>query len=45
MINFQVLRKFHVSFNNFDYKQMFDGMDDKEACGDLFDYGVNDDHI
>ena len=28
-----------------DYKQMFDGMDSKESCGDLFDYGVNDDYL
>ena len=29
----------------YDYKQMFDGMDTIEACGDLFDYGVDNDHL
>ena len=24
---------------------MFDGMDSGEACGDIFNYGVNDDHL
>jgi hypothetical protein len=24
---------------------MFDGMDASEACGDMFEYGVNDDHL
>jgi hypothetical protein len=25
--------------------QMFDGMDSSEACGDIFEYGVRDDHL
>ena len=24
---------------------MFDGMDSTEPCGDLYEYGVNDDHL
>ena len=24
---------------------MCDGMDTSEACGDIFNYGVNDDHL
>ena len=24
---------------------MFDGMESSEACGDMFDYGVKDDHL
>ena len=29
----------------YDYKQMFDGMDAKQAGGDICEYGVNDDHL
>ena len=39
------VKKIPCVIQQFDYKQMFDGMDDKEACGDIFDYGVNDDHL
>ena len=24
---------------------MFDGMENSEACGDVFSYGVNDNHL
>ena len=33
-----------ITIQQFDYRQMFDGMDAKEASGDLYDYGINDDH-
>ena len=39
------VKKVPVIIQKFDYKQMFDGMDSEEACGDIFDYGVNDDHL
>ena len=34
-----------VVIQQYDFKQMFDGMDSGEACGDIFNYGVNDDHL
>ena len=34
-----------IVFQQVDYQQMFDSMDIKEACGDIFNYGVNDDHL
>ena len=34
-----------VFFQQFDYCQMFDSMDNGEACGDIFSYGINDDHL
>ena len=34
-----------IIIQKFDYRQMFDGMDSLEAAGDIFDYGVNDDHL
>ena len=34
-----------IVIQKFDYKQMFDGMDSVEASGDMFDYGINDDHL
>ena len=39
------VKKSPVIIQQWDYKQMFDGMDDSEACGDIFDYGINDDHL
>ena len=39
------VKKIPVVIQQYDYRQMFDGMDNSEACGDLFDYGVNDDHL
>ena len=29
----------------YDYRQMFDGMDSVEGCCDVFEYGVNEDHL
>ena len=29
-------------FQQYDYKQMFDGMDSNEACRDIFSYGINE---
>ena len=34
-----------VVIQQFDYQQMFDSMDASEACGDMYNYGVNDDHL
>ena len=39
------VKKTPLVIQQFDYRQMFDGMDNSEACGDIFDYGVNDDHL
>ena len=39
------VKKTPVVIQQFDYQHMFDGMDSSEACGDLFDYGVHDDHL
>ena len=29
----------------YDYRQMFDGIDLKQALSDIYDYGLNDDNI
>ena len=34
----------HV-IQQFDYSQMFDSMDNSEACGDIYNYGINDEHL
>ena len=39
------VKKLPIIIQKFDYKQIFDGMDSTEACGDLFEYGVNDDYV
>ena len=39
------VKKQPVVIQQYDYKQMFDGMDAREACGDNFDYGINNDHL
>ena len=39
------VKKKPVVIQQYDYKQMFDSMDASEACGDMFSYGVNDDHL
>ena len=39
------IKKKPITIQQFDYTQMFDGMDNIEASGDLFNYGVNDDHL
>ena len=39
------VKKKPVVIQQYDYQQMFDGMDSSEACGDIFNYGVNDDHL
>ena len=39
------VKKTPIIIQKFDYKQMFDGMDSEEACGDIFSYGVKDDHL
>ena len=40
-----ISQKETFSHQQYDFKQMFDGMDAKEACGDLFEYGINDDSL
>ena len=39
------VNKHPIILQQYDYRQMFDGMDSSEACGDIFNYGVNDDHL
>ena len=39
------VKRIPVVIQKFDYKQMFDGMDSREACGDIFEYGIQDDHL
>ena len=39
------VKKKPVVIQQYDFKQMFDGMDSSEACGDLFNYGVKDEHL
>ena len=34
-----------ITIQPFDYRQMVDGMDVEEASGDLYDYGIKDDHL
>ena len=34
-----------VVIQQYDYQQMFDSMDASEACGDMYNYGVNDEHL
>ena len=34
------VKKKPIVFQQYDYKQMFDGMDSNEACGDIFSYGI-----
>ena len=43
--NLSSVRNVPIIIQKFDYKQMFDGMDSEEACGDIFSYGVKDDHL
>ena len=39
------VKKIPIIIQKYDYTQMFDGMDSKEASGDMFDYGVDDDYL
>ena len=39
------VKKCPIVLQQYDYRQMFVGMDSSEACGDMFNYGVNDDHL
>ena len=39
------VKKKPVVIQQYDYQQMFDSMDASEACGDIYNYGVNDDHL
>ena len=39
------IKKKPLVIQQYDFKQMFDGMDNSEACGDLFNYGVKDEHL
>ena len=39
------VKKTPAVIQQWDYKQRFDEMDDWEACGDIFEYGVNDDYL
>ena len=43
--NLSSVTKVPIIIQKFDYKQMFDGMDSEEACGDIFSYGVEDNHL
>ena len=43
--NMSNVKKQPIIIQQYDYRQMFDGMDSEEACGDIFEYGVNDDHL
>ena len=39
------VKKVPVVIQKFDYMQMFAGMDSSEACGAIFEYGVQDNHL
>ena len=39
------VKKKPVVIQQYDYQQMFDSMDASEACGDMYSYGINDDHL
>ena len=39
------VKKKTIVLQQYDYKQMFDGMDSHEACGDIFSYGINDNYL
>ena len=39
------VKKHPIVIQQYDYRQMFDGMDSSEACGDMYNYGVNDNHL
>ena len=39
------VKKKPVVIQQYDYQQMFDSMEASEACGDMYSYGVNDDHL
>ena len=39
------MRKKAIVVQEYDYKQMFDGMDASKSCVNLFQYGVNYDHF
>ena len=39
------VKKVPVVIQKFDFKQMFDGMAASEACGDIYEYGVQDEHL
>ena len=43
--NMSSVKKVPIVIQQYDYRQMFDGMDSSKACGDIYDYGVNDDHL
>ena len=38
-------KKTPIMIQQYNYKQMFDGMDAQQACKGIFEYGVNDDHL
>ena len=38
-------KKTSIVVTKYDNKQMFDGMDSEESCGDIFEYGVDDDQL
>ena len=38
-------KKLPIIKPQYDFRQMFDGMDAKQACGDIYDYGINNDHL
>ena len=38
------VKKCPIVIQQYEYRQMFIQMDSSEACGDMYNYGVNDDH-
>ena len=43
--NLSSVKNVQIVIQKFDNKQMFDGIDSEEACGDIFSSGVKDDHL
>ena len=42
---FSTIQNKPIVVTKYDYKQMFDRMDSEEYCGDIYEYGVDDDHL
>ena len=39
------IKKPSIVITKYDYKQMFDGMNSRESCGGIFEYGVDDNNL
>ena len=39
------VKKQPIVIQQYDFQQMFDSMDADEACGDIYEYGIKDDHL